>query len=377
MGIALQRRWRTKLTQDPDSNRTLRTVQEIIERETKAPLSVAARHELAAALGVPRAAECGSATFTAKDVTVLLADLRGFTSFSERYSAAVVLELLNEFLMRMSEVVARHGGRIEKFMGDSVMAVFGLPEARPDDAKRAVACALQMQAALNELNNRSGRPPGPQLFMGIGISSGWAMTGQLGSELYSEHAVIGDDVNLASRIEAVSLRGQVLISDNTYSRCADELITAEPVSVYVKGKTMPVTIHEVLEMPALGLKARRHDMRSSPRVKAKLPITYHIVRDKVVTSEARDGMLMDISYHGAALRLEGEHSPHTEIKLSIGMPFIGAEATDIYARVIRTRMEDGHPVSGVEFTVLSDEASAYIHQFVDYLLQTDPELKKP
>ena len=94
-------------------------------------------------------------------------------------------------------------------------------------------------------------------------------------------------MNLASRIEAVSLRGQVLISDTTFARCRPDVLTAEPVSVYVKGKSSPVTIHEVLEMPALGLKARRHDMRSSPRVKAKLPITYYIVRDKVVIDDDR------------------------------------------------------------------------------------------
>lgn len=335
------------------------------------------RAELAAVLREERAHYCGSATFTARELTVLLADLRGFTSFSERYSASIVLELLNEFLIRMSEVVTRNGGRIEKFMGDSIMAVFGLPQTRADDARRAVACALEMQAALDGLNARPDRPQGPQLYMGIGISSGWAMTGQLGSALYSEHAVIGDDVNLASRIEAVSLRGQVLISDTTYARCRSDVVTAEPVSVYVKGKTLPVAIHEVLEMPALGLKARRHDQRSSPRVKAVLPVTYHVVRDKVVMSQLREGLLMDISYQGAAVRFADEHPPHTEIKLSINMPFIGAEATDIYARVIRTRREEGHAVSGIEFTVISDEASANIHQFVDYLLQTDPELKKP
>jgi adenylate cyclase len=355
----------------------LRAVEHIVERELDAPLSAGTRADLAAALGAPRAQDCGSGTFTAKELTVLLADLRGFTSFSERYSATVVLEVLNDFLMRMSEVVARNGGRIEKFMGDSIMAVFGLPRAREDDARRAVACALEMQAALDELNARSGPSARPQLYMGIGISSGWAMTGQLGSELYSEHAVIGDDVNLASRIEAVSLRGQVLISGTTHTRCSTHVVTAEPLNVYVKGKALPVTIHEVLEMPALGLKARRHDMRSSPRVQAKLPVTYFVVRDKVVMSEPCDGMIMDISYQGAALRLPLEHPPHTEIKLSINMPFVGAEATDIYARIIRTRQDEGYAVSGIEFTVISDEASAHIHQFVDYLLQTDPGLKKP
>lgn len=372
-----ERRWRTQLTEDAGWSRAFRAVQDIVEREYGTPLGAGARTALAAVLGAPLASDSGSASFTAKELTVLVADLRGFTSFSERYSASIVLEVLNGFLIRMSEVVARNGGRIEKFMGDSIMAVFGLPQARQDDAACAVACALQMQAALDELNRPSALRTGPQLYMGIGISSGWAMTGQLGSSLYSEHAVIGDDVNLASRIEAVSLRGQVLISDTTHARCRADVRTAEPVNVYVKGKALPVTIHEVLEMPALELKARRHDLRSSPRVTTKLPIAYYVVRDKVVMSQRREGMLLDLSYQGAALRLPEEHPPHTEIKLSISMPFIGADVTDIYARVIRTRREDGHPVAGIEFTVVSEEASAYIHQFVDYLLQTDPELKKP
>ncbi len=351
-------------------------MQDIFERESRKPLSDEARAALSIALGAPGTPHaCGP--FTAKDLTVLLADLRGYTSLSERYSPAVVLEVINQFLIRMSQVVAQNGGRIEKFMGDSVMALFGLPEARGDDAQRAVTCGLQMQAALDELNVGFQRIDAPRLYMGIGISSGWAMTGQLGSELFSEHAVIGDDVNLAARIEAVSLRGQVLISDTTLARCRGFMLTADPVSVYVKGKTLPVAIHEVLEIPSLGLKARRHDMRASPRVETRVPFTYYVVQDKVVASQPLEGMLMDLSYHGAAVRLGREHPPHSEIKLSLAIPFVDTEVADIYARIIRTQPHDGQYLSGIEFTGISEEASALIHRFVDYLLQSDHELKKP
>jgi adenylate cyclase len=363
------------LTKEPGWNGALMALEDILARELKRPLTAQMRAELAAAVRSPDAPPCGSGSFISRELTVLLADLRGYTAFSERYSSRVVLEVLNEFLVRMSEVVGRNGGRIEKFMGDSVMAIFGFPRPREDDAQRAVVCALQMQAALDDLNR--SRMPGLQLYMGIGVNSGWAMTGQLGSDLYSEHAVIGDDVNLASRIEAVSLRGQVLLSESTLARCRAAVVTAEPMKVYVKGKTHPVTIHEVLEIPALGLKARRHDQRASPRVNARLPFTYYLVEDKVVMSQALEGMLLDIGYHGAGLRLSREHAPHTEIKLSLGMPFIGAEATDIYARIIRSRREEGQYLCGIEFTSISDEAAACIHRFVDYLLQIDPGLKKP
>jgi len=343
-------------------------VQDVIRQAHGAPLSGDGAKALAATLRTSSPAV--QAGFTAKEVTVLVADLRGFTSFSERYPPALVLEVLNEFLSEMSVVVARHGGRIEKFMGDSVMASFGLPDAHDDDALRAVTCALEMQLSLDALNDRRAAAKTPKLYMGIGVSSGSAMTGLLGSELYAEHAVIGDDVNIASRIEAVSLRGQVLISDKTYARCRDAVATGKPVSVYVKGKTQPITIHEVTGIPALKLEVRRKDMRASPRVQAKLPFTYYVVRNKVVASQPLQGVILDLGYHGAAASFDIEYPPHTEIKLSVNIPLIGSDANDVYARVIRTKRENGRYLSGLEFTSLSDEASTHIQQFVHYLLQT-------
>lgn len=358
-------------------HRRLRSVQDIIARDCGATLSREAQAALAAVLGVSEPGGTGYGSFAARTVTVLLADLRGYTAFSERYPAGVVLQVLNDFLVRMSEVVALNGGRIEKFMGDSIMAVFGLPDAHPDDAQRAVVCALQMQAALDELNLHWTQLPAPHIYMGIGVTSGVAMTGILGGERYCEHAVIGDEVNLAARIEAVSLRGQVLMSVPTYERCRDHVVAAEPISIYVKGRTQPVLIREALAIPSLGLVARRYDLRAAPRVETRLPFTYHVVQKKVVASEALSGMVMDLSYYGAALRLPRDHEPRTEIKLSLAIPFIGVELEDIYGRIIRTRSHGDDFLCGIEFTDISDEAGAQIHRFVDYLLQTDPGLKKP
>jgi adenylate cyclase len=356
---------------------TLRAVKAIVEREQGRPLSEDASRALANVLQEPRAAYEASAPFIEHELTILLADLRGFTSLSENHPARVTLEVLNGFLARMSGVIRGNGGTIEKFMGDSIMALFGLPTPRRDDALRAVRCAVEMQAALEELNEHYARRPLPRLYMGIGISSGAVMTGMLGSADYSEHAVIGDDVNLASRIEAVSLRGQVLISETTYARCRDEVETGEPLAVYVKGKLKPITIREVTGIPSLGLQVRRNDLRASPRVNVNLPFRYFLVRGKVVMSEPMDGMIMDLSYHGAAVRLPREHPPHTEIKLDLSIPFIGVDVRGIYARIIRTRGDGDGYICGMEFTSVAEEDAARIQQFVHYLLQSDPELRQP
>lgn len=366
---------RLKLSHKVRWTETWDAVQQIVERDLRGKLSDEARSALLAVLRESSGKPASATAFVEKELTVLLADLRGFTSFSERYPARVVIETLNEFLIEMSAIVARNGGVVEKFMGDSVMAVFGLPEAREDDAVRAVTCGLEMQAGLDRLNERRDRSVRPALYMGIGISSGPALTGSLGSDLYAEHAVIGDDVNLASRIEAVSLRGQVLISDSTFRQCRRLVEAGEPVNLYVKGKARPVVVHDVLAMPSLGLKAQRHDMRASPRAQAMLPFTYHLVEDKVVMSEALDGIILDIGYQGVAIRVALEHPPHTELKLAIAMPLFGADVWDVYARVIRTRREGDFFVSGLAFTGISDEASAQVRRFVNYLLQSTPEFK--
>jgi class 3 adenylate cyclase len=124
--------------------------------------------------------------------------------------------MLNRYFGRMSAIIFANGGSIDKFMGDAIMVLFGAPIAHAEDVQHAVTCAVQMQIAMDEVNREHREQGLPELFMGIGINTGTVMAGLLGSEAYSEYTVIGDEVNLASRIEAFSLRGQVLISENTY-----------------------------------------------------------------------------------------------------------------------------------------------------------------
>jgi adenylate cyclase len=296
-----------------------------------------------------------------------MGDLRGFTSFSEAHPAEVVLEILNQYLIEMSRVVVRHGGIVDKFMGDSVMALFGAEGEAHDDVKRALACAVEMQIALMRLNDRHRESAMPPVFMGIGINTGLVMAGTFGSELYSVFTVVGDEVNLASRIEAVSLRGQVLISDATYERVGGYVTAARPMTVFVKGKALPIGFREVLAIPSLGLTVPRQELRRSPRVPARLPFTYRAVEEDVV-GQVRQASTLDVSYHGLLARVPERLVEHTEMHLDLPLPLVEHVAKGIYARVVKATERDGMNLAAIEFTAIGEADAAAVRRFVQMLV---------
>jgi adenylate cyclase len=315
------------------------------------------------------AATADGGNFLSREVTIVLADLRGFTAISENFPPTAVLELLNRYLGRMSEIIFRHEGAIDKFMGDSIMVLFGAPNAHDDDVQRALACAVEMQRAMEDINHDNKQRGVPELYMGIGINTGTVMAGLLGSELYSEYTVIGDEVNLASRIEAFSLRGQILISRNTYERCRDFVQTAEPMDVHVKGKAEPVSLREVLAIPSLGLEVPRQEIRRSPRIEVRIPFTFQLVKSKIVVPQVHQGTILDISYHGVLAEVSEEIEPLSEIKLGLDLSLVGYRATDIYAKVLKCRQHEARYLAAVEFTSVSVQSNMNIQQFIHLLIQ--------
>lgn len=181
-------------------------------------------------------------------VTVLFSDIRSFTSMSEKITAQELVKLLNEYFTEMVTVVMEEGGVVDKYIGDAIMAVFGAPVSKPDDAVRAVRAAVRMRHALATLNTRLLARGALPIATGIGLHTGEVVAGNIGSEARMEYTVIGDAVNLASRLESSTkeLGADVLISEDTHALIGDLFDSRAMREITVKGREKPVMVYEVL-----------------------------------------------------------------------------------------------------------------------------------
>lgn len=175
-----------------------------------------------------------------REVTILFTDLRGFTSLSENLAPRELIELLNRYLDRMSTEIERHGGVIDKYIGDAIMAVFGAPLTQPDDADRALQCALAMQQALLKLNRELAAEGLPELANGAGINTARVVAGNIGSHRRLNYSVIGDGVNVAARLESLTrnpdYRATILVSEATLKAAHQTYTTRDLGAVSVKGR---------------------------------------------------------------------------------------------------------------------------------------------
>jgi class 3 adenylate cyclase/CheY-like chemotaxis protein len=178
------------------------------------------------------------------EASVLFSDIRGFSTLAEQLSARQVAAILARHLSAMAEVVLAHGGTIDKFAGDAVMAVFGAPDPMPDHAERALRCALAMQARQQELNWESWAEGVPPLEMGIGVNSGTVIAGTVGGGGRLEYTVVGDAVNVAQRLQSEAGGGQILASTSSVEMAPG--VSAQALGpLTVKGRKEPVSAYLV------------------------------------------------------------------------------------------------------------------------------------
>jgi adenylate cyclase len=178
-------------------------------------------------------------------ITVLFADIRGFTTLSEKENPEKIVGLLNRYFTAMSEILFAYGGTLDKYIGDGLMAIFGAPTASPEDAKNALKTAVAMQKRLVKLNEELSAEGFSRVEIGIGLHTGIATIGYIGSEQRSEYTAIGDSVNIASRLEQNARGGQILISDATAAECEDLATLIPQDALTVKNRLQPVSLFEV------------------------------------------------------------------------------------------------------------------------------------
>jgi adenylate cyclase len=183
-----------------------------------------------------------------KMVTILFADIRGFTEFSEDREPEEVVGVLNQFFTMATEVILHHGGNVDKFVGDQVMGVFGAPIYYDDHALKAVSTAVKLVESLNEWNLSREKEGKPAIMAGIGINTGLVVAGNLGSEQRMEYTVIGDDVNLAARLTSMAAPGEIIVSEKTAEHLKNEAELESLEAIKVKGMKHPVMIYRVVSI---------------------------------------------------------------------------------------------------------------------------------
>jgi len=180
-----------------------------------------------------------------EEITVLFSDIRGFTKLSEKVPPEKIVEMMNEHLNIMTEIILKNKGMVDKFIGDAIMAVWGVPVYQESHAFKAINAGFEMQKAQKKLERKYAKE-GLKFVMGVGVNTGEAIVGNIGSNLKMDYTVIGDMVNTASRICGAADPGQVLISEDTFREAQKSVKTVKLEPISVKNKSKPLEIYEVL-----------------------------------------------------------------------------------------------------------------------------------
>lgn len=252
-----------------------------------------------------------------REVTILMSDLRGFTALSADMTPEGIISLLNRYLEKMIAILVDYRAVIDEIQGDGILAFFGAPEILPEHPAQAVACALAMQAAMEEVNANNAGEGLPHLEMGIGVGSGAVVVGNIGSELRTKYSVVGSPVNFTSRIEAMAGAGQVLISEDTYNHVRSLVETGEVLTARMKGIPGTVTLYEVLGLgPPYNLKLKRRQEALVP-LPQRLAVHLDRIRDKVVVATLTTAWLTHLSETGAVALFQGELAEWEDIRLHL------------------------------------------------------------
>jgi class 3 adenylate cyclase/CheY-like chemotaxis protein len=277
-----------------------------------------------------------------REVTILMSDVRSFTTMTEHMPPELVMDLLNGYLGEMARLVAARGGTIIEFIGDAVLAVFGAPFGAGDDARRAVTCALEMQLAMDGVNERNARSGLPQLEIGVALNTGVVVVGNIGGEARTKYGVVGAHVNLTARIEAFSVGRQILISESTRRAAGPGLLIGQSHALAVKGFQDRVLAFELVGLDGptrVSLPERRAELALLAR-----PLAVECVRlvGKRTDGEPSRGLVIALSPSGAALRLRPRPAPFTNLLLRLPGALGEQLGGELYAKVIEldARVED-------------------------------------
>jgi adenylate cyclase len=295
-----------------------------------------------------------------RQATILMSDLRGFTSLSEGLPAEDVVSMVNIYLETMTDIILKYHGTIDEFIGDGILVIFGAPLQRPDDAQRAVACAVEMQLAMATVNDRNRQAGYPDVALGIGVNTGNMVVGNIGSKKRTKYGVVGSNVNLTARIESYTVGGQIFISENTLKACGDIVRLDNAMQVSPKGVKEPLTIYEV------GGIAGDYQLflPSKPEVgwvelTQPLSLQFTLLEGKHVGEVRYQAAIIKLAPKMAEITAAVLPPRLSNLRLSLYDHNDRLISDNLYAKVL-THLSDPPGIFQVNFTVLPPEAETFL-----------------
>jgi class 3 adenylate cyclase len=271
-----------------------------------------------------------------QNISVLFSDIRGFTSMSEQMDVENAVTMLNHYFSVMVDVIHKYRGTVIEFLGDGILAIFGAPAAYENHPDSAVACALEMQIAMDEVNDWNMKNRYPLMEVGVGINSGESIVGNIGSPKSMKYNVIGSNVNLASRIESFSTGGQVLISDHTFRLTKSELRVGQSLEVTPKGLREHIMLYQIDGIGAPYFLELRNTELPLTRLPAPVSITCYRIDDKRVEIVELHYYLLSASLAKAVIIPEkGEDA----LDVFENIKVVNAAEDEVFAKIIRKSSE--------------------------------------
>ena len=295
---------------------------------------------------------------------MMMTDLRGFTSLSERLEPEQVVSMLNSYFGAIIQVIEQYRGTIDEFIGDAIFVLFGTPLRNEDDAERAVACAVAMQLAMSSVNEQNRRNDLPELEMGIGLHTGQVVVGNIGSIKRMKYGVIGSNVNLTARIQSFTTGGQILMSQATREEVDTIFVAGKRLELKAKGVgPQPVAVFEVLGVDGpYNLRLPKTADLLAP-LETAVPLRYSIVEGADLSSTTLEGLFTKISIKEAEARLEEPVPLLTNLQMRLS----DADGADIpgtlYGKVIEVLPGSDADVR-IRFTSVPPSVATFLGELV-------------
>ncbi len=295
-------------------------------------------------------------------VSIMMSDLRGFTSLSERYSADEIISHLNSYLEAMINVIISHQGTIIEIIGDGIFVIFGAPQYYSDHAYKAISCAIDMQISVQAFNKKNAINSFPDVEMGIGINTGEVVVGNIGSLKRAKYGVVGSHVNLAARIESFTVGNQIFSSADACNQVKDLVEVKSSSTVQLKGIKDSVIIYEITGLknnPDMQIPISNVNLRT---LSESLPVLFSILNDKNTSEPSYHGKIIKLSDKSAEVFSSESIPSLSNLKIKLDLPEKGILENELYGKVLSSNGNASQTYL-IQFTSISPETSKFISHY--------------